>query len=48
MTNPATNDSWVTRRGFLGGAAGLSFAVAFGADGLSLMSAAEAKLMPPR
>ena len=43
MTHLESNDPWLTRRGFLGGAAGLSFAVAFGADGLSLMSAAEAK-----
>jgi isoquinoline 1-oxidoreductase beta subunit len=33
----------VSRRGFLGGAGGLTFAVAFGASGLSLMSDAVAK-----
>jgi isoquinoline 1-oxidoreductase beta subunit len=33
----------VSRRGFLAGSAGLSFAVAFGAEGLSVMSEAQAK-----
>jgi isoquinoline 1-oxidoreductase subunit beta len=43
MTNLESNLPRLTRRGFLGGAAGLSFAVTFGASGLSLMSAADAK-----
>lgn len=43
MTNMESNVAWLTRRGFLGSAAGLSFAVTIGAGGLSLMSAAEAK-----
>jgi isoquinoline 1-oxidoreductase beta subunit len=33
----------ISRRGFLGGTAGLTFAVAFGAKGLSLISEAQAK-----
>jgi isoquinoline 1-oxidoreductase beta subunit len=33
----------VSRRGFLGGTAGLTFAIAFGAKGLSLISEAQAK-----
>jgi len=38
-----TDDFGLSRRGFLAGAGGLSFAVALGASGLTLMSAAEAK-----
>ena len=33
----------VSRRGFIGSAAGLSFVIAFGAKGLALMSEAQAK-----
>jgi isoquinoline 1-oxidoreductase beta subunit len=40
---PRRNGPAVSRRGFLGGTAGLTFAVAFGAKGLSLISEAQAK-----
>ena len=43
MTYMESTALWLTRRGFLGGAAGLSFAVAFGGGGLSLIPAAQAK-----
>jgi isoquinoline 1-oxidoreductase subunit beta len=42
MTRIAQNALSVSRRGFIGGAAGLTFALAYGARGLSLMPAAEA------
>jgi isoquinoline 1-oxidoreductase subunit beta len=42
MTRIATNALSVSRRGFIGGAAGLTFALAYGARGLSLIPAAEA------
>ncbi len=42
MTDFAHTASRITRRGFLGGAAGLGFAVSFGANGLELTSEARA------
>ncbi len=42
MTQIARNALSVSRRGFIGGAAGLTFALAYGARGLSLIPAAEA------
>lgn len=42
MTSIAKNALPVSRRGFIGGAAGLSFALAYGANGLSLIPAARA------
>ena len=43
MTDFAGNTPRISRRGFLGSAAGLGFAVSFGANGLSLVSEAEAR-----
>ena len=43
MTDFASNTPLISRRGFLGSAAGLGFAVSFGANGLSLVSEAEAR-----
>ena len=43
MTDIERNQPRVSRRGFMAGAAGLAFVVAYGAKGYSLMSEAEAK-----
>ena len=43
MNYVKSTNLWLTRRGFLGGAVGLGFAVSFGTGGLSLIPAAEAK-----
>jgi isoquinoline 1-oxidoreductase beta subunit len=42
-TNPQGSGLGLSRRGFLGGTAGLTFVVAYGAKGLSLISEAQAK-----
>lgn len=43
MSNIQHNEAQLSRRGFIGSAAGLTFVVAFGANGLSLLTEAEAK-----
>ncbi len=43
MTDIERTEPRVSRRGFMAGAAGLAFVVAYGAKGYSLMSEAQAK-----